>query len=193
VLFLGHCWRTLRGLSIRTLQQRPRRFEFVFSGESNQESRWLSCQNREACRFGLWSFILLLKMFIVLVSIADVHSTCWRKAGPSKTGTSLHLEIDRQNASCAEHKNMPGMPPVTLTWKGDEPLDRLHISIKVCMCLKCLSSFCSVAHTLPYFARPSHKQSHFVLQHHLVILQDSLMVRTTILLLLFPMRMGSFK
>lgn len=67
---------------------------------------------------------------LTLLFTASGNETCWKKAGPSKTGTSLHLNIDRSQ-SCAEHNGSPHIPPLLLTWKGDEPLDRLHICIKV--------------------------------------------------------------
>ena len=58
--------------------------------------------------------------------------SCWRKVGNSKTGTCIKLEIDRSPLlSCAEHRSTKDIPALVLTWKGDEPLDRLHICMKV--------------------------------------------------------------
>jgi hypothetical protein len=55
----------------------------------------------------------------------------WKNLGASKSGTCLRLGIDRtpETASAA-------VPPLILTWKGDDPLDRLHICIKVKLNMK---------------------------------------------------------
>ena len=58
----------------------------------------------------------------------------WRKTGPSKTGTCIKLEsdslIDTLNAN-NNHQPAAHIPALILTWRGDEPLDRLHICVKV--------------------------------------------------------------
>lgn len=56
----------------------------------------------------------------------------WKNSGPTKTGTCIALESGR---SIYEY-HQPGsnaIPPVVLTWRGEEPLDRLHIALKVTM------------------------------------------------------------
>ncbi len=50
----------------------------------------------------------------------------WKRLGASKTGTCLRLGIDRAND--AVHDPVPN---IILTWRGDEPLDRLHLCVKV--------------------------------------------------------------
>lgn len=53
----------------------------------------------------------------------------WRKQGVSRTGTCVRLQADRVASS---HGGT--IAPLILTWRGDEPLDRLHICIKVSNC-----------------------------------------------------------
>ena len=49
---------------------------------------------------------------------------CWCRPGPSSSGTCLVLESSFPNSSSR-------VPSLQLTWKGDEPLDRLHLVLKV--------------------------------------------------------------
>ncbi len=50
----------------------------------------------------------------------------WRKSGPSRTGTCLALEACNSNRQISSK-----IAPLQLVWRGDEPLDKLHISMKV--------------------------------------------------------------
>lgn len=56
----------------------------------------------------------------------------WKNVGPSRTGTCICLESGR---SVNEYQELGSnaLPPVLLTWRGEEPLDRLHMSMKVTM------------------------------------------------------------
>lgn len=47
----------------------------------------------------------------------------WRKCGPSRTGTSCILDCD---VSRSGH-----IPDLQLVWRGNEALDKLHISMQV--------------------------------------------------------------
>lgn len=53
----------------------------------------------------------------------------WRSTGPSKTGSCISLEAARSLQDY--HESGTSLPPVLLTWRGEEPLDRLHIALKV--------------------------------------------------------------
>lgn len=84
-------------------------------------------------------------------SIGSIDEVRWRKVGPSKTGTSLVLEYDAVNMGLStdssprmSKKNISSIisnnvrlssqtciPTLQLVWKGDEPLDKLHIAIQV--------------------------------------------------------------
>lgn len=61
----------------------------------------------------------------------------WRRSGTSKTGTCMRLETTSTNygSNSTSSSNQRGgarsVAPLVLTWRGDEPLDRLHICIKV--------------------------------------------------------------
>lgn len=112
-----------------------------------------------------------------------VTDKCWKRVGPSKTGTSLHLNIDRTtNNSCSEHNGSPHIPPLVLTWRGDEPLDRLHICLKVIVRPTSSSLYCI---NCIYF-RPQLKRKQFGHQWREIPLELS-MVRTTTILQFLPM------
>jgi len=87
-------------------------------------------------------------------STEDDGFPVWRKVGPSRTGTSLIVDItlpagfgvsngmknkfNRRTASTGGNSNRGSMaqatpPPLVLTWRGDEPLDKLHMALKVVM------------------------------------------------------------
>jgi hypothetical protein len=51
---------------------------------------------------------------------------CWRRACSSQSGTSFVSET-----SCPSTGVQVKVPSLQLTWKGDEPLDRLHLVVKV--------------------------------------------------------------
>ena len=51
----------------------------------------------------------------------------WRKSGPSRTGTCLALEASHKLAGTTASR----VAPLQLVWRGDEPLDKLHIALKV--------------------------------------------------------------
>lgn len=69
----------------------------------------------------------------------------WRKEYPhSRTGTSLPLCVDAPSISTSAvaaegagtnssglTSNSSGIPPLQLVWKGDEPLDKLHVAFRV--------------------------------------------------------------
>jgi hypothetical protein len=63
----------------------------------------------------------------------------WRRSGESKTGSCARLESNCVNASGATGTSKL-IPPLILTWRGDEPLDRLHICIKASMTSKAISA-----------------------------------------------------
>eukprot|EP00981_Chlorochromonas_danica_P001922 scaffold398_cov177-Ochromonas_danica.AAC.21 len=60
-----------------------------------------------------------------------VKNVQWRNTGPSKTGSCLSLEAARSLQDY--HESGTSLPPVLLTWRGEEPLDRLHVALKVSM------------------------------------------------------------
>lgn len=66
-------------------------------------------------------------------SLLAAASLGWRKTGTSNTGTCVRLESAAISPSggIATAAGAKTIPPVILTWRGDEPLDRLHICIKV--------------------------------------------------------------
>jgi hypothetical protein len=69
--------------------------------------------------------------FLPWVSSLLTGEGSWKKIGSSKSGTCLKLGIDRAVDAAQE-----AIPSLILTWKGDEPLDRLHICIKAAMISK---------------------------------------------------------
>jgi hypothetical protein len=66
-------------------------------------------------------------------SLLAAASLGWRKSGSSNTGTCVRLESAAisPTGGVATVTGAKTIPPVILTWRGDEPLDRLHICIKV--------------------------------------------------------------
>lgn len=50
----------------------------------------------------------------------------WQRGAPSSSGSCIVLET-----SAVTTAGRAGIPSLQLTWKGDEPLDRLHIVLKV--------------------------------------------------------------
>lgn len=75
----------------------------------------------------------------------DDSSRRWQLTGPTKTGTCLALHYrstsaesnNGNNHSNSNCKNGSGghaedVSPLLLSWKGEEPLDKLHICLKVC-------------------------------------------------------------
>jgi hypothetical protein len=77
--------------------------------------------------------------FLVWVFLSTAEG-CWKKIGSSKSGTCLKLGIDRSIDSVQD-----AVPSLILTWKGDEPLDRLHICIKAAMISKSVVGVASPA------------------------------------------------
>eukprot|EP01033_Poteriospumella_lacustris_P010291 gene10291-7309_t len=65
-------------------------------------------------------------------SLLAAASLGWRKSGSSNTGTCVRLESAAisPTGGVATVTGAKTIPPVILTWRGDEPLDRLHICIK---------------------------------------------------------------
>jgi hypothetical protein len=73
----------------------------------------------------------------------------WERSGPSRTGTSLCIsagayyrnssrssgggDSSRSASSQAAGSSGGAIAPVVLTWRGTEPLDKLHISLRVCI------------------------------------------------------------
>ena len=64
----------------------------------------------------------------------------WRKAGSSKTGTCMTLEagnpLNPTVSVTMAKQNQPrvkSIPSLQLTWRGDEPIDKLHISLQASM------------------------------------------------------------
>lgn len=59
----------------------------------------------------------------------------WRREVPhSKSGTCLPLTIDIPKSSVHNQTTSSGnkvIPPLQMIWKGDEPLDKLHIAFRV--------------------------------------------------------------
>jgi hypothetical protein len=55
---------------------------------------------------------------------------CWRRACNSNTGTCFVSET-----SCPSTGVQVKVPSLQLTWKGDEPLDRLHLVVRVSQAL----------------------------------------------------------
>lgn len=75
----------------------------------------------------------------------------WERTGPSRTGTSLCISAGPYYRQSARHSGADGsgtagpqrsgstqtssssgaIAPVVLTWRGSEPLDKLHISMRV--------------------------------------------------------------
>eukprot|EP01034_Spumella_vulgaris_P021629 gene21629-27668_t len=79
--------------------------------------------------------------------VADDNSISWRKVGPSKTGTCLALEasgapLASSNTKVRSATTGPSgkITPLQLIWRGDEPLDKLHISLKASVPLAGISS-----------------------------------------------------
>lgn len=66
-------------------------------------------------------------------SLLAAASIGWRRSGPSTTGTCVRLESSSMSPTggIASVTGAKMIPPLILTWRGDEPLDRLHICIKV--------------------------------------------------------------
>eukprot|EP01031_Cornospumella_fuschlensis_P031857 gene31857-38519_t len=74
------------------------------------------------------------------VSASSMKDAQWRNVGPSRTGTCICLESAR---AAQDYLDSPGpLPSVMLTWRGEEPLERLHISMKVrgVMCIRSASA-----------------------------------------------------
>lgn len=66
----------------------------------------------------------------------------WRKQpGSSKTGTCMRLESSSSSSLLAASRD--GIPGLVLTWRGDEPLDRLHICIKATMTARSITNMTS--------------------------------------------------
>lgn len=74
-------------------------------------------------------------------SLAHLNRPKWCRAGASKTGTTCMMKVDMNSSntssSSTQKASAVGMevkvPPITIVWKGDEPLDKLHISFKAIM------------------------------------------------------------
>jgi hypothetical protein len=63
----------------------------------------------------------------------------WRRSGESKTGSCVRLESNCVSASGTSGATKV-IPPLVLTWRGDEPLDRLHVCVKASMTSKAISA-----------------------------------------------------
>jgi hypothetical protein len=56
---------------------------------------------------------------------SDGQDRRWKNAGPSRSGSCMILEC--------EHNLSLALPPVQLVWRGQEALDRLHVSLQIRM------------------------------------------------------------
>eukprot|EP01038_Epipyxis_sp_PR26KG_P016185 gene16185-22010_t len=65
---------------------------------------------------------------LFLPGLVDDPKYSWSKVGPSKTGTCLRLQVSTPNISW--NRSCEKIPPLQLIWKGNEPLDKLHIALK---------------------------------------------------------------
>jgi hypothetical protein len=51
----------------------------------------------------------------------------WKRVGNSRTGSSLKVGVEKSSNSSSSEP----FPSLLLTWRGEEPLDRLHLSVRV--------------------------------------------------------------
>ncbi len=68
---------------------------------------------------------------IAALVAGDENSLSWRKTGPSRTGTCCSLEASTHLSPRSAAAGSTRISPLQLVWRGDEPLDKLHIALKV--------------------------------------------------------------
>lgn len=68
---------------------------------------------------------------IAALVASDENALSWRKTGPSRTGTCCSLEASTHLSPRSATAGSCRISPLQLVWRGDEPLDKLHIALKV--------------------------------------------------------------